>query len=429
MNTPSTPIATTGPDEPPSLDFYHFVGMGWLVYWMTNSYRWIADVAPFLDFYVVTGAFLTYFTMVRPTQVINMISRPALWLLSLTAIVPILLYFTASERSAYTYLEIRTRIVTFALIAGSALVMAHKDGPWLLRRSALISLFIAIFVNFAEHFIENPYNRTLAGTRSAGFYADPNVAGAAIGTLLLLGLPIRKQTMKSVMIASLAYVAILATLSRSGMLFATILIAAYIFLPRGPQSLPASTRAAVSFGGLGAALVMATAAIFLFNLKDLEVWRLTSAFTLDTSDASAQSRVDFAAFAFDRFLDYFWTGRGPGSAKEYHVSAHNTYITLGYDYGIIGILAYMALIGWGAFKVFRYGWNRTTTYFFLSFQVAYYSMFAHDVHENALFAVMFASFLTNASLDEPAQRPRQLSPKPGPQTSDTWNSAEPAARS
>mgnify|MGYP004260523999 CR=1 FL=1 len=111
--------------------------------------------------------------------------------------------------------------------------------------------------------------------------------------------------------------------------------------------------------------------------------------------------------------------RGPGAAREYHVSAHNTYITLGYDYGILGIIGYIILIGWGAFKVLRYGWHRTTTYFFLSFQVAYYSLFAHDVHANAVFAVMFASFLTNASLDEPAGKSTQASPSaprlnPGP---------------
>ncbi|MAJ59750.1 MAG: hypothetical protein CBC48_07075, partial [bacterium TMED88] len=191
MNSLPVKLAGTQREESPSLSLYHFVGMGWLVYWMTNSYRWIADVAPFFDFYVVTGAFLVYFAMVRPVQVINMISRPALWLVSLTALIPILLYLTAADRSIYTYLEIRTRIVMFALIAGSALVMADKDGPWLLRRAALISLSIAIFVNFAEYFIENPYNRSPTGSRSAGFYADPNIAGAAIGTLLLLALPIR----------------------------------------------------------------------------------------------------------------------------------------------------------------------------------------------------------------------------------------------
>ncbi|MCH2185205.1 hypothetical protein MK280_04970, partial [Myxococcota bacterium] len=119
-------------------------------------------------------------------------------------------------------------------------------------------------------------------------------------------------------------------------------------------------------------------------------------------------------------LDYFWTGRGPGAAREYHVSAHNTYITLGYDYGILGILSYMLLIGWGAFKIFRFGWRRSTTYFFLSFQVAYYSLFAHDVHTNAVFAVMFASFLTNASLDEPAESFIEPSPR-----TPLFNHAEP----
>ena len=405
-------LPLTEEQGPKKLLLYHYVGIGWLVYWMTNSYRWISDLAPFIDFYVVTGILLIYFSVVRPVLVVSMISRPALWLISLTALIPILLYITDSDRNAFTYLEMRTRIVTFSLIAGSALVMAGTDGPWILRRAALISMLVAVIVNFGEYFVHNPYNRVVEGTRSAGFYGDPNIAGAAIGTLLLLAIPIRRQTMTNLILAAIAYMGILATLSRSGMLFASLLLAAYIFLPRGPGTLPTSTRAAVGLGGLAALIGLATVAIFVFNLRNLEIWRLTSAFTLDVTDNSAQSRMDFASFAFERFLDYFWTGRGPGSAREYHVSAHNTYLTLGYDYGILGILFYVGFVTWGLVKVVRYGWVRATTYFFLSFQVAYYSMFAHTVHDNPIFAVMFASFLTNASLDSPPKRKKSFANQP-----------------
>ena len=405
-------LPLTEEQGPKKLLLYHYVGIGWLVYWMTNSYRWISDLAPFIDFYVVTGILLIYFSVVRPVLVVSMISRPALWLISLTALIPILLYITDSDRNAFTYLEMRTRIVTFSLIAGSALVMAGTDGPWILRRAALISMLVAVIVNFGEYFVHNPYNRVVEGTRSAGFYGDPNIAGAAIGTLLLLAIPIRRQTMTNLILAAIAYVGILATLSRSGMLFASLLLAAYIFLPRGPGTLPTGTRAAVGLGGLGVLIGLATVAIFVFNLRNLEIWRLTSAFTLDVTDNSAQSRMDFASFAFERFLDHFWTGRGPGSAREYHVSAHNTYLTLGYDYGILGILFYVGFVTWGLVKIIRYGWARSTTYFFLSFQVAYYSMFAHTVHDNPIFAVMFASFLTNASLDSPPKRKTLLTDQP-----------------
>ena len=186
MNAPPLALPSTEEAGPKKLLLYHYVGIGWLVYWMTNSYRWISDLAPFIDFYVVTGVLLIYFSVVRPVLVVNMIGRPALWLISLTALIPILLYLTDSDRNAYTYLEMRTRIVTFSLIAGSALVMAGTDGPWILRRAALISMLVAVVVNFGEYFVHNPYNRVVEGTRSAGFYGDPNIAGAAIGTLLLL---------------------------------------------------------------------------------------------------------------------------------------------------------------------------------------------------------------------------------------------------
>ena len=131
MTAPPLALPSTEEAGPKKLLVYHYVGIGWLVYWMTNSYRWISDLAPFIDFYVVTGILLIYFSVVRPVLVVNMIGRPALWLISLTALIPILLYITDSDRNAFTYLEMRTRIVTFSLIAGSALVMAVSEAEQL----------------------------------------------------------------------------------------------------------------------------------------------------------------------------------------------------------------------------------------------------------------------------------------------------------
>ena len=403
MNVPFHAAPTARSQPTTESRIYHAVGIGWLVYWLTNSYVWMADVVPILNFYVVTTTFLLYFTVARAQQVIQFVLRPGIWLWAITALIPVLLYLTASNASGYAYLGARDRILFFALVAGSGLVMADRDGPWMLRRAAGIALAIAVVVNFGEFFVHNPYNRT-EGTRSAGFYGDPNICGAAIGTLLLLYQPVTKQSRRSLLITGIAFMAIVATMSRSGMVFAVGLVGVYLFLPRGPGTLPMSSRILIGAGALGMLILGSVVMLSVVDLSAHETWRIRSLLTLDLSDESTTGRLDMASFAYRRFEEYFWTGRGPGSTQEYAVYAHNTYLTIGYDYGIFGILLYLAFIGFGFVKYFKYGWARSATYVLMAFQVVYYSNFAHDVHTNAVFAVMFASFLTNASLEPAAMR-------------------------
>ena len=402
MTAASGGVSLAAPRVARRATLYEIIGVGWLVYWLTNSYIWMADLAPQLSFYVITALFLMYFSVVRPQQVLRFVLRPGVWFWSLTAIVPIVMYLTESRPSGYAYVAMRERIVYFGLVAGSGLVMADPDGPRMLRRAAGIALAVAIVVNFGEYFVHNPYNRTPGAVRSAGFYADANVAGAAIGTLLLLRLPITRQSTRSLLVVSLAYLAILATLSRSGMLFATVLAAAYLFVPRGPDTLRFGTRLTLGLGGFAVVLLGGVAAFLFFGLDTAETWRLRSAFTLDVSDSSAQGRMELASFALQRALEHFWTGRGLGTAMEYGVYAHNTYLTLLYEYGVLGLFAFLFVIGTGLFKVLRYGHARAATYLWLALQTAYYSNFDHTIATNPVFAVMFASFLTNASLEAPA---------------------------
>ena len=122
------------------------------------------------------------------------------------------------------------------------------------------------------------------------------------------------------------------------------------------------------------------------------------------SDASAQGRLEWAGFALERALEHFWTGRGLGSFYEYGVYAHNSYLSILYEYGVLGLIAFLLVIGSGFYKVARFGWTRAATFFWLALQAAYYSNFDHNIPTNPVFAVMFASLLTNASLDAPLDR-------------------------
>lgn len=83
MNAPfhADPVARAQPTTGASI--YHIVGIAWLVYWLTNSHVWMVDVVPILNFYVVTGTFVLYFTVSRADQVIQFMLRPGIWLWAL----------------------------------------------------------------------------------------------------------------------------------------------------------------------------------------------------------------------------------------------------------------------------------------------------------------------------------------------------------
>jgi hypothetical protein len=97
-------------------------------------------------------------------------------------LIPLLVYVIATGSSQYRYSGVRDRIILFSLVAGSGLVMADMDGPWMLRRAAGIALAVANVVNFGEFFVGNPYNGN-GGARSAGFYGDPNICVARRGVV------------------------------------------------------------------------------------------------------------------------------------------------------------------------------------------------------------------------------------------------------
>ncbi len=387
---------------------HSIIGVLWLVYWMTNSYDWIDDIIPFANYYFFTAIFLIYIAVARPTQIVTLLTRPGVWIWSITFIVPTVMYLSADHNSNFNYIAMRQRIVFFSIVASTALLFNDKNGGAMLRRAAGFALAMAIVVNLSEIFIANPYNRSTGGGRSAGFYADANISAHVICALLVLSVDITKQSVRGLLIAGASYVAVLLTFSRSGIVFATLLMFGYLFLPRGRGTLSTGVRITVLFSGLFLLGVIAIVAITIFDFDTRETWRLTSILTFDLTDASSQSRLEKLMFGIEQAGKYVWTGRGPGESVEYALAAHNSFVTIGYDYGIIGVVFYVGILSWGWVKTLTKGWKRAAAYGILATQFAFYSMFAHDVFITSAMALFFGVFISDAALtpvDEPPEKP------------------------
>ena len=382
----------------------HFVvGTLWLWYWLSNSYVWIGDTIPFFDYYVVVALFLIYISLARPVQVIQFMTRPGIWLWVITVIVPAIMYFSLDRPSSFNYVELRTRITFLSIVGGTALVLNDPDGGRILRRAAGLALLMAILVNFSEIFVTNPYNRVTTGGRSAGFYGDANISAHAIGAILLLSVDITKQSRRGLVIVGFALLGILITLSRSGIAWGAVLGFGYLFFPRGRDTLPFGSRLAVAWAGLFAAVLIVSFAVIVLDFDTRESWRLRSMLTLDIRDDSSQGRIDRLLHGIEQMQRDLWTGRGPGESRSHDLVAHNTYVTVGYEYGLIGAAIFGGLIGWGWIKLLAHSWRRAATYGMLSTQLAFFSMFDHTMFSHPVIATILGIFLSNAALSDPEE--------------------------
>jgi O-antigen ligase len=272
-----------------------------------------------------------------------------------------------------------------------------------LKTAARISLTIAILTNFVDLIIYNPYNTAEGSGRTAGFYGDANLAAAAIGTLLLLSVDFSRQNLKSMLVVGVSVLAIIATQSRSGIIFSVLLSAIYIFLPKGRETFSMGARLSLAAGGLSLLVLVVVTTGRLLDFDASQAWRILSLLTLDVGDTSSEGRLFFAQDALIGFLDSPWTGLGLGGPGWKQYTPHNAYLMVALEYGIGGLVIYLIVILHAVGKAFRFGLRRASTVLLLIFQFAYYSFFSHTVQSNTVFAIFFAAVIVNATISEPIE--------------------------
>ena len=384
----------------------------WLVYFFTNIYILFGGIFGINLFYPVVGVYLVYFAIARPLHVAQVVAQPVTWVVALTVLIPFIMFFTSGGDNPFAWNSVVIRTSFFAGFAGTSVLLLDPNGPRILRRAARISLAIAVALNMADLFLDNPFNRSEGTGRVAGLYSDANGSAAAIGTLLILSVDFSKQNARDLLVVGISCLAIIATQSRSGMLFGALVFMAYLVVPRGAGTFSGAGR----FGlGLTAILGMGVALFLVFQAADIgwdQAWRIRYLLSLDLTDPSATGRLDTASYAAGKFLEHFWTGRGLGASRFYGIFPHNTFLELGLEYGIGGVLIYVGLILYVVVKAFRFGFLRNIGMVIIAFQIAYHSMFSHTVHTLPVFAVFFAAVSVNATISRPEESdgeiPRRL---------------------
>ena len=391
-------------DQGKKWTLHYIIGVFWITYWIANLYVAFAYVVPFFTYYYATAILLSYVAFVRPTSLIEVATKPLVWVWVLTAAIPVVMYLDSSFGS-YSTAAYKLRIVYLSAVGGMALVLLEANRERLLRDAATLSLGITVILNFIDLVVALPMSR--APDRAAGLWGDPNIAAAALCSLLIIAVNPRRPSGRELVLVAVALLAILITFSRSGIIFGVFLALVYLVAPdknSGPSPL---MRVGIGMAAALALAILSTIAIAVFDIQLSEGWRVASIFQLDTSDTSSQGRLDRLVWSLDRATDFFWTGRGLGAGGYYGVYSHNAFITILYDYGIAGLTFYVLIISQGLFQMIRHGWKRALVPGLLSLNLLYYSMFAHTLPTAAGMSIPLVIFMLHMFIDPPRERPNQ----------------------
>ena len=161
--TSESPNLTVNQEKKWSL--HYIVGVFWMTYWMANLYLGFSFILPFLTYYVMTGILLVWVALTRPQSLIQIATKPLIWIWTLTAIIPALMYLDSSYGS-FAYGAFTNRVVYLSAIGGMSLILLDKDGEKVLKTAATISLLITIGLNLIDIVFTLPFSR--APGRAAG---------------------------------------------------------------------------------------------------------------------------------------------------------------------------------------------------------------------------------------------------------------------
>jgi O-antigen ligase len=248
---------------------------------------------------------------------------------------------------------LRERLLGLAVCAVSYLVFAASPAALLAARRALAFMVaVGIVVNVWD--ITHPYMLIPATSefatvgRAAGFFINPNQAGAALVAGFTLSLGVVPRRWRFAYLAAVA-LGVGLTFSRAAILGLVLVSFALTF-----------GRRTLSGRQLGAALLVIGAATYLtwlvvsaelqerFNI-DPQVALDRLEWILDPSgrsDYSQEERAELLERGWNQFLAAPLVGNSIGSTElwEARSSTHNIYVMLASDFGLIGLLAFPVIV-------------------------------------------------------------------------------------
>jgi hypothetical protein len=385
------------------LGFYHkalIIAAVGLLY--TNVPLYIFDnygIAP--KHWVIGFCLLSLPVLITQKSVWNALKSPVtIWCFGYAGLT--LLWFFLSSQSETAWQEVRYRCLAVIQIIAFLMIFREPGAIRLARKALVAAVLFSVSVNIYELFAPMSFSRTMG--RSAGLYANPNIAGEALVLGMILSITVLARRYRGPFIF-LAGIGIFVTLSRAAIVM-WLISAAGLILTRElrPKDILLS-------GTVGLLLV----ALVLLPRWDqlLLTWERTGVVNVDVqerlewftdpggvSDFSSWERRYVAQRAWEKIAERPFLGNGTGSSYESYTAPHNQYLSLMIDHGLIGALIVPVLIlavTWGA----RAGTRQVAIVFGCAILVL--SLFTHSLlsagHSLTLLPLMAAMAATSQHRD------------------------------
>jgi O-antigen ligase len=320
-----------------------------------------------------------------------------------------MLAFLWSSGSEIALQEAQTRTLSAMLLVGFSVLMADAATRTITRRAIAVSTIVTVAINVWE--ITHPMTFSMALGRSASFYVNPNIAGAALVSGLLLALPIVPARLREVF-ALLVGAGVFLTLSRGALLcFGLVLMVLLASRQLRVKRLSLLTGGGLLLVASVVGTMMASGELsYLSGGADRFVRQRLGIGSREefSADVSASSRSNLAMHALDLFGERPLTGFGTGATVEWNEpeSTHNIYVRHLAEYGVLGALLMPALLllAWSRYRQHRSGIHRTAAQAFVAF-VALWGVFSHNVADDTFVLIGLALITALPGRDDPESAP------------------------
>ena len=323
--------------------------------------------------------------------------------------------FLWSSGSAEALQEVRTRVLSSMQLVAYVVVLADPRVRHAARVAIIVSTFGAIGLNLWE--LTHPMTFSMSLGRSAGFYVNPNIAGAALITGMLLGLPAIPAKLRELYMLVVG-VGVFTTLSRGAMLCWAVVTVSLLLSSaiRGKRLIVLAIAGVALTLSVAGALLASGQLGYIGGGAERFVRRRLSIGSADglNADNSASARSHLAMRAFDMFGERPFVGHGTGATIIWNEpeSTHNIYARQLAEYGLFGawLAPLLLLLGWRAVLSAddRDGDEpiRSAVGFSFILFVALWGLFSHNVLDDSFVLIGLALTVTLPSRGIPLESNR-----------------------
>lgn len=309
----------------------------WIVLIGSNFLGYYSDKVPYQGMCILVG--IIYFMVLYRSQFYRLM-RCRLYLLWLLVFMAPLVLMFVSERDFLKSDYSSLTAVLFVFITSSLLAASTKNDK-VITYSALAVVLISVSINFYEFFVENNVFSTAPG-RSAGFFINPNIASQSIIIFLGVFLTWNKRQISffGSFLTLIVLGGVFVTFSRGGIISLFIVIAFLFFFN---YNLNWKTVVGIFFVVV-MLLLFPLKLLLNSDLSDDAYGRLSNLLEGNISDSYNEERGNIAFESYNLALKAPIFGNGVGTTNSLENGAHNTFVSVFLDFGLVGVLFYLLCI-------------------------------------------------------------------------------------